>query len=275
MDFWIYFQIILTGLIVFGSCKAKKEQGNGADSLTGNQADTSVFTNEKDLPSDIGAFEGEYMFGDGTVFIVPAKDGYEIQDEKGGKTGMLYFIRKENDTVQVFGTKDGSQLFKMNPGFKTGIYVEKDEKWEIHYVGPIKKFNTEEEETEELFKKRHIEDSIAYTELSMYDGTYAIQTESDGVNANLRLKYKKDRTFAYEWQFIVENGDANCAVKRKGVLAMDRTQHGIDREGECLIHFNFNGFWNGRYVVELEFEDQAKCKNLKGDYTFSGTYVKK
>lgn len=54
---------------------------------------------------------------------------------------------------------------------------------------------------------------------------------------------------------------------------MDRTQHGNDVDGECRIHFNFNGYSSDGYIVEIEFEDQSKC-GVKGACTFSGTYTK-
>lgn len=161
----------------------------------------------------------------------------------------------------------------MNPEHKAGMYYKIDEQWPVSYVKPILKEETEEEETDRIFRQRHNEDSVAYTELGMYDGTYLIYTESDGVNATLKLHYNGDQTFKYEWSFEVVSEEANCKGIRKGILAMDRTQHGFDRSENCVIHFNFNGYWDNGYVVEIDFEDQTKCPDLIGECTFSGTYI--
>lgn len=129
-------------------------------------------------------------------------------------------------------------------------------------------------ESELITKQKHIDDSIAYASLKDYDGEYLIQTESEGVDAKLTLGYKNDKTFEYKYSFRVNNEEAECNGEIKGIVMMDRTQHGFDRQGECMIHFNFNGYWNGHYVVEIDFEDQAKCSFLKGDCNFSGTFLK-
>lgn len=129
-------------------------------------------------------------------------------------------------------------------------------------------------ESEGILKKRAIEDSIAYVSLHTYDGEYEIHTESEGVNAKLQLSYKNNRTFGYQWTFLVSNEEVNCKGELKGVLTMDRTQHGLDSQGECFVHFNFNGLQNGRYAVEIDFEDETKCKMVSGPCTFSGTYLK-
>ncbi|NJK97417.1 MAG: hypothetical protein HC905_23135 [Bacteroidales bacterium] len=134
---------------------------------------------------------------------------------------------------------------------------------------------TEDQETELILKQKHIDDSIAYASLKDYDGEYLIQTESEGVDAKLTLMYKNDRTFEYIYTFRVNSEEADCNGETKGIIMMDRTQHGFDRQGECMIHFNFNGYWNGHYVVEIDFEDQAKCTFLKGECNFAGTFLKK
>lgn len=63
-------------------------------------------------------------------------------------------------------------------------------------------------------KQRHEEDSIAYSQLGMYDGTCEIKTESEGVNATLTLRYNGDQTFNYEWRFEVDVEEAKCDGKR-------------------------------------------------------------
>ncbi len=231
---------------------------------------------EKDGVANVakGVFEGEYLVGDGSVFIVPVNDTFELRNEKGESRATLYLGGIENDTIQVYATKDKSITFKMNPGHKAGMYFETDEQWPVSYLKPIAKQETEAEESERIFKQRHIEDSVAFTQLGTYDGTYSIKTESEGVNATLTLHYNGDQTFNYEWSFDVAGEEASCKAKRKGIVAMDRTQHGLDSDGNCTMHFNFNGLWNDGYVIEIDFEDQAKCSDLIGQCTFSGTYIR-
>jgi hypothetical protein len=134
--------------------------------------------------------------------------------------------------------------------------------------------DNELKESEDELKKRQLEDDKIYSELILYNGTYERHTESDGVNSSLILTYNNDKTFNYSWDFEVVNGEAICKANRKGIIKMDRTQHGFDNIGDCFIHFNFNGYWNGNMVIEIEFEDQQKCRFIKGqECTYSGVYI--
>jgi hypothetical protein len=223
--------------------------------------------------SNSDVFSGEYSIGEGGTHIYPVNGTYEMRNEKGETQHVLFFQRKEKDTVSVYGTKNKTITIKMNPGHKTGRYFENDESWPVTFVKPNPKEETEKEETERILKQRHQDDSVAFSELAIYNGTYRIQTESDGVNATLKLQYKGNQTFAYDWSFNVSAEEADCNAKRKGILTMDRTQHGFDRKGNCMMHFNFNGLWEKGYVVEIDFEDASQCPDLKGSCTFSGTYV--
>lgn len=137
----------------------------------------------------------------------------------------------------------------------------------------LQREETEEEETERLLRERHVEDSTTYAQLGTYDGVYLIYTESAGVDATLQLHYNGNRTFNYEWKLEVSDEGTNCLGHRKGVLTMDQTHHGFDRTEDCVIHFNFNGYWNDGYVVKVDFEDQSLCPDLVGECTFSGTYI--
>lgn len=134
---------------------------------------------------------------------------------------------------------------------------------------------TEEEEMERILKERYLEDIIAFTELTTYDGEYRISTESEGVDATLQLKYNGDQTFDYQWKLAVTSEETTCKGEMKGVLTMDQTQHGFDKIEDCFVHFNFNGYFNDGYVVEIDFEDQTKCASLTGECIFSGTYINK
>jgi hypothetical protein len=121
---------------------------------------------------------------------------------------------------------------------------------------------------------RFREDSVAYAQLDMYDGTYYIVTESEGVNASISLKYNGDRTFEYEWTFTVSNAEAHCQAARKGTFTMDRTRHGMDGEEECLVHFNFDDELEGYYRISIDFADQSQCRGLDGNCNFFGIYEK-
>lgn len=129
-------------------------------------------------------------------------------------------------------------------------------------------------EEEEYKLARFREDSAAFALLDMYDGTYYIVTESEGVSASLSLKYNGDRTFDYEWTFNVSNAETNCQAARKGTFTMDRTRHGMDGEEDCLVHFNFDDELEGYYRISIDFADQAQCSGLDGNCNFFGIYEK-
>lgn len=263
--------LMLSVLISCSNDSNNKEEDNSKSVVTDSL--TNLSSNVKENGNDV--FSGEYSIGDGGSLIVPFNKYFQMKNEKGDITDTLYAIAKEQ-SLFVYANKNKSKIFKMNSGHKSGMYYEPDEKWPVNFIKPLVKEETELEESERIFKQRHTEDSIAYSELSVYNGTYTIQTESDGVNAKLVLHYNNDKTFNYTWSFEVASEEVNCKANKKGILMMDRTQHGFDRIGECLIHFNFNGSWSEGMVVEIDFEDQKKCNFIKGnDCTYSGTYVNK
>jgi len=251
------------------ACTANKEQHSGKDA---DFAETVKKIENAPGPLDQGTFSGEYLIGDGGTFIVPVAGAFEMRNEREETTGVLDFQGKEKDTLSIYANKDKSIIFKMNPGHKSGMYYEPDAQWPVSFVNALRQEESEEEETERIMKQRYAEDSISYSQLAMYGGNYEIKTESEGVNATLNLQYNGDQSFNYEWSFEVDVEQAKCKAKRKGVLVMDRTQHGIDADGECRIHFNFNGYTSKGYIVEIDFEDQSKC-GVEGGCDFSGAYA--
>lgn len=133
---------------------------------------------------------------------------------------------------------------------------------------------SEEELLEIELKNRAKDDSIAFESLDVYNGKYSVMTESEGVNAYLTLKYIGNKTFRFSWDFKVANEGAKCNGNIDGEIMMDKTQHGIFVCNNSIIHFNFNGTWNGNEVVEIIFEEPNKCKKISGECNFSGTYIK-
>lgn len=235
----------------------------------------SASTREHATPGEIsGTFSGEYLIGDGGAIIYPVGDTYEMRNKLGETYDVLYFEGREHDTLSVYSNKDKSVIFKMNPDHKFGMHYEPDEAWPVSWMQDVPAAETEVDETDRVMRLRYFEDSVAYAQLVTYDGTYQIQTESEGVNATLSLHYNGDRTFTYDWNFVVDNEEIQCNGSRKGLIAMDRTQHGVDVKEACLMHVNFNGNQDGGYVVEIDFEDQSKCDFLTGECAFSGTYLK-
>lgn len=132
--------------------------------------------------------------------------------------------------------------------------------------------NQAENVTDEL-QQRYEEDNLRYAELALYDGEYLLYTESEGVDATLALTYLNDRSFTFNWIYKVDVEEAQCQGHYADTLFMDRTQHGFAQMGDCRLQFEFNGLWNGYYVVELTFENPDQC-DLNGECTFSGTYQK-
>lgn len=131
-------------------------------------------------------------------------------------------------------------------------------------AAPGEERNDSEEDPEEMQDERYEADEQAYRDLDQYNGVYAIQTESEGVNASLTLEYKGERVFSFE--LFLEVADV-CTGRINDEFFMDRTQHGFyDREG-CLLHFN---------LVEgkVEIEEVDGCAFMKGECTFSSTWVR-
>ncbi|MDL5048522.1 hypothetical protein QQ054_21140 [Oscillatoria amoena NRMC-F 0135] len=264
--------IYLLPLICLIACSTNKSEKDTQAHLSDTLKSP---TNNDGATQAYDVFSGEYSIGDGETIIVPYNNFYLMKNEKGEVTDSLYAMGKEQ-ALFVYANRSNSIVFKMDPDHKSGMYFESDEKWPVRFIKSIPEEETELEESERIFKQRYLEDSIAFAELDRYDGTYEIQTESEGVNAQLVLQYKNDMTFNYTWSFNVASGEVSCKAHREGVLMMDRTQHGFDRVDDCMMHFNFNGLWDGGMVIEIDFEDQFKCNFIKGnECTFSGAYVKK
>jgi hypothetical protein len=129
-------------------------------------------------------------------------------------------------------------------------------------------YETEAQETQRLLQERHLEDEKSFSELDVYDGNYTLYTESEGVNATLRLKYNGDKTFQFNWEFLVAD---QCSARASGFIQMDRTQHGFYQGKEGFAHVNFMGSGQMGMMVELEWEKRPN--GAKGDCNFSGTYT--
>lgn len=121
-----------------------------------------------------------------------------------------------------------------------------------------------------ILQERQAEDDSAYATLRFHSGDYVLYTESEGVNATLQLQYNDDKTFNFLWRF--EAPDAGCSGEMKGLLLMDRTQHGFYHADGCMVHFEFRGLWDGQYLVDLTLEEN-NCMLMTGNCIFSGTYM--
>ena len=82
-------------------------------------------------------FVGEYLVGEGDVYIVPVGDTYEMRDGTGKASDVFTLQGKENDTLTVYSNKDKSVTFKMNPDHKTGRYFSPEEELPVELVGPL------------------------------------------------------------------------------------------------------------------------------------------
>ncbi len=128
---------------------------------------------------------------------------------------------------------------------------------------------TEEQETERVAREKAIEDEKAFRELNTYNGTYTLQTESEGVEGVLELTYAEDRVFTFKLNLQALD---ICKGTVEGEIFMDRTQHGLYQRDNCILHFNFMGNWgDSGFVVEIEQPD--KCTLMEGDCIFSGKYI--
>jgi len=128
----------------------------------------------------------------------------------------------------------------------------------------------ERTDSENVLQNRQAEDDSAYTALRFHSGNYVLYTESEGVDATLQLLYNGDKTFHFVWKF--DAPAAGCSGQVKGMLLMDRTQHGFYHSDGCMIHFEFRGLWDGHYLVDLTV-DESGCALMTGDCIFSGTYM--
>ncbi len=128
---------------------------------------------------------------------------------------------------------------------------------------------TEQEEADRLMRERSLEDEKAFAELGVYDGKYLLSTESEGADGSLELKYNGEKVFTFK---LALNVPDVCKGLVEGEVFMDRTQHGLYQQDNCLLHFNFMGNWaDSGYVVEIE--QPEKCGQMEGDCAFGGKYV--
>ncbi len=219
-------------------------------------------------------FEGEYQIGDGTWLMSPAEGGVCMKASPEAEPVLLLEKTSPTDSIRIFETKDKTIRLLMKPDLRSGWYEEPDEKWPVLWVKPLPKEETEEEEIERLRKQQAKDESSAFAEMHQYSGNYQLSTESHGVQAGLTLKYRGDKTFSFSWSFKVQEEEASCSAQKTGIIQMDRTQHGFFKDGDCLVHVNLNGFWNGKYAIEWLIENPEKCPDLQGPCDFSGTYLK-
>lgn len=127
--------ILIVASIAF-ACSSNKEQTESTDQ---NDSPSDSVTREDVMvaESDQGTFAGEYLIGDGDVYIVPVSDTYEMRDGTGKASDVFYFQGKENDTLSVYSNRDKSITIKMNPGHKTGKYYADNEELPVELVGPL------------------------------------------------------------------------------------------------------------------------------------------
>jgi len=138
----------------------------------------------------------------------------------------------------------------------------------------VKQQETEAQETERLTQEKQAEDETAFQALSTYNGDYYIEIgENEGLNAVLTLQYNGDKTFDFVWTFQVQAEETQCNGKLQGKILMDRSQHGFYQENGCFVHFNFNGLYNNKMVVEIPDVEKDNCKSLQGECTFGGIYT--
>lgn len=119
------------------ACSPNKDQQTTSDS---NEVDSDTVAAAEeiiDTPPEQSAFAGEYLIGDGSTYVVPVADTYEMQDGTGKASDVLTFEGKENDTLSVYSNKDKSVTFKMNPDHKMGKYYSAGEELPVEYVGPL------------------------------------------------------------------------------------------------------------------------------------------
>ena len=105
-----------------------------AETIDSTQAQTEAVISAE---TEQHLFAGEYLVGDGDLYIVPAGDTYEMQDGTGKATDVFYFQGLENDTLNIYSNKNKSITFKMNPDHKAGRYYTSNEQLPVEYVGPL------------------------------------------------------------------------------------------------------------------------------------------
>jgi hypothetical protein len=128
--------VLFVASIAF-ACSTNKEAQDASDSNEAT-ADTVATAEEAAVTQpEQGLFAGEYLIGDGSEYIVPVGNTFEIQDGTGKARDVFTFEGKENDTLSVYSNKDKSVTFKMNPDHKMGKYYSNGEELPVELVGPL------------------------------------------------------------------------------------------------------------------------------------------
>ena len=94
----------------------------------------------ENVVNDPGIVSGEYLVGDGNMYIVRVGDTYELQDGQGKASAVIVFQGME-DSLSVYSNQDKSITFKINPNQKTGTYYASGEQLPVENVGeeiPVK-----------------------------------------------------------------------------------------------------------------------------------------
>jgi len=253
------YSLVLFALVCCTAAKKETADSVVSDSISSNHV--------SELQSASGGeFKGEYLVGDGTLWIKPVDNAWEISSSS---PTLLYAEASEDDTVSVYITKDRSVIFRMYPGHERGMYYEDGEQWPVSRIAVRESEETEAEELDRIMKARHEEDEKAYNQLGIYSGEYTLSTESEGAVGKLKLIYEGERVFSFELSLEVPDV---CSGIIKDKFVMDRTQHGFYDTDDCLLHFNLNGY-NGSKGFIVEIEQPGSCSHLSEDCIFSGTYT--
>ena len=164
----------------------------------------------------------------------------------------------------ISGCSTNRESLNENNSQKDSIALQNDS---IQVVNRVEE--TEQEEADRLMRERSLEDEKAFAELGVYDGKYLLSTENEGANGSLELKYNGEKVFIFKLSLKVPDV---CDGLVEGEVSLDRTQHGLYQHDNCLLHFNFMGYWaDSGYVVEIEQPEQ--CGQMEGNCTFTGKYI--
>jgi hypothetical protein len=127
--------VLFIASIAFACSSPKEQQASDSNETPSDSVpaaeDVAVVQPEQ------GMFAGEYLIGDGDMYIVPVGDTFEMRDGTGKASDVFTFEGKENDTLSVYTNKDKSVTFKMNPDHKMGRYFSAGEELPVELVGPL------------------------------------------------------------------------------------------------------------------------------------------
>jgi len=128
---WLNTLLIAFLVISTLACSEKKDQ-----SAEVTVSDSLPVENTVPVQAERVIFSGEYLIGDGNVYIVQVGDTIELRNSMNEPTDFFYFQGTENDTLRLYSNQDKSITFKMNPDHKEGKYYAPGEEWPVSYVGP-------------------------------------------------------------------------------------------------------------------------------------------